>query len=77
MEASGNGPINYTEWQSWIDWCKDNKVSLITWSVTDKNETCSMLKTSASSEGKWKDQDLKESGVKTRELLIKQSKENK
>lgn len=76
MEASGNGPVNYSEWQNWIDWCKDNKVSLITWSVADKNETCSMLKTSAASEGKWKEQDMKESGVKTRELLIKQAKEN-
>lgn len=76
MEASGNGPINYTEWQGWIDWCKTNKISLITWSVADKNETCSMLKTSAASEGKWKDTDMKESGVKTRELLIRQAKEN-
>lgn len=76
MEASGNGPINYSEWQGWIDWCKINKISLITWSVADKNESCSMLKTSASSEGKWKVQDMKESGVKTRELLIKQAGEN-
>jgi endoglucanase len=47
------------------------KLSWITWSVSDKDETCSMLKKSASSEGKWKDEDLKESGLKTRELLIK------
>ena len=77
MEASGNGPINYTEWQNWIDWCKSNKISLVTWSIADKNETCSMLKTSASSDGKWKDTDLKESGVKTRELIRKQAKDNK
>jgi endoglucanase len=75
MEASGNGPINYGEWQSWIDWCKTNKISLISWSVSDKNETCSMLKTSAPSEGHWKEQDMKESGIKTRELLISQAME--
>lgn len=76
MEASGNGPINYTEWQNWIDWCSSKKISLISWSVADKNETCSMLQTSASSEGNWKAEDMKESGIKTRELLRKQA-ENK
>jgi endoglucanase len=71
MEASGNGPIDYTEWNTWIDWMKKNQLSWISWSIADKNETCSMLKPSASSEGNWKEQDLKESGIKTRELLRK------
>jgi endoglucanase len=69
MEASGDGPINYEEWNMWIDWMKAHKISWITWSVTDKNETCSMLLPSAASGGNWKESDLKESGVKTRELL--------
>jgi endoglucanase len=73
MEASGNGPINYTEWQNWIDWCKKNDISLVSWSIADKNETCSMLKTSASDKGNWKEEDMKESGIKTRELLRKQA----
>lgn len=73
MDASGNGAIDYKSWQSWIDWCKNNDISLITWSIADKNETCSMLKTSASSTGNWKEEDLKESGIKTRELLRKQA----
>ncbi len=75
MEASGQGAIDDKAWQKWIDWCKSNDISLIFWSVSDKNETCSMLKTSASSGGNWTENDLKESGVKTRELLIKQSKD--
>jgi endoglucanase len=65
--------MNYTEWQHWIDWCEANKISLITWSVSDKNETCSMLKTSASAEGNWKEEDLNESGIRTRDLLRKQA----
>lgn len=69
MEASGNGPINYDEWNVWIDWMKQNHFCWISWSIADKNETCSMLNPSASSEGNWKEIDLKESGVKTRELL--------
>lgn len=69
MEASGNGAIDYGEWNKWIDWMKTNKISWITWSVSDKNETCSMLQPSAASDGNWKESDLKESGIKTRELL--------
>jgi endoglucanase len=71
MESSGNGPLNYEEWQKWIDWMEANQLSWITWSVSDKNETCSVLKTSAASDGKWKESDLKESGIKTREYLRK------
>jgi endoglucanase len=69
MQASGDGPIDYKEWQLYIDWINKNNLSWITWSVSDKNETCSVLNTSASSTGHWKDSDLKESGVKIREYL--------
>ena len=69
MAANGNGPVNYDEWNLWIDWMKKNKISWISWSVADKNETCSMLLSSASSNGGWKDTDMKETGIKTRELL--------
>jgi endoglucanase len=74
MEATGNGPLNETEWQKWIDWAEKNKVSWVTWSVSDKNETCSVLLPSASSTGNWNDSDLKESGLKTRAMLRKYSK---
>jgi endoglucanase len=69
MEASGNGAIDYKEWQTWIDWMQTNKISWITWSISDKNESCSMLFPSAASDGNWKNEDLKESGIKTREIL--------
>lgn len=69
MEASGNGVLNMEEWCKWIDWSEKYKVSWVTWSVSDKNETCSVLLPSASSEGKWDEKDLKESGKETRKLL--------
>jgi endoglucanase len=75
MAASGNGPINYAEWQKWIDWMNKNQISQVMWSIADKDETCSMLKTSAGSEGNWKESDLKESGIKTRELIRSYRKE--
>lgn len=71
MESTGNGPLNYVEWNNWISWAEKKQVSWITWSISDKNETCSVLLPSASSDGHWKESDLKESGVKTRELLHK------
>ena len=69
MAANGDGPLNHGEWQLWIDWMKKNQISWITWSVSDKNESCSMLLPSAASTGGWKEQEMKESGIKTRELL--------
>jgi len=69
MEATGDGPLNMAEWQKWIDWMESRGISWVTWSVSDKDETCSVLKKSASSTGKWKESDLKESGIKTREYL--------
>lgn len=77
MEATGNGPLNEQEWLHWINWAEQNKISWITWSVSDKNETCSILYPSASSKGNWAATDLKESGIKTRELLKKYNAPNK
>lgn len=71
MEATGDGPINTEEWEKWIQWCEQNKISWLTWSVTDKNETCSVLLPTASPNGNWREEDLKESGLRTRELLRK------
>lgn len=71
MEASGNGALDEEEWQRWIDWAEKNKISWITWSVSDKDETCSVLKKTAPSAGEWKEDDLKASGIKARELIRK------
>lgn len=71
MEASGDGPIDQEEWQKWIDWMEANKLSWVFWSVSDKEETCSVLKKSAASAGGWKESDLKESGIKSREYIRK------
>jgi endoglucanase len=46
-----------------------NQISWISWSISDKNETCSMLYPSAAATGGWAATDMKESGIKTRELL--------
>ena len=71
MEASGNGPLNEKEWLEWIEWAEQHKISWVTWSISDKNETCSVLLPSAASHGQWKESDLKESGRKARALIRK------
>ncbi len=69
VEASGDGPLNPVAWQEYLDWLEAKHLSWIVWSVSDKDETCSMLQKSASATGPWQDADLKESGLKTRAYL--------
>ncbi|MGV7104921.1 glycoside hydrolase family 5 protein [Flavobacterium sp. U410] len=76
MEATGDGPLDYQSWQEYIDWMENKKLSWITWSVSDKDETCSVLQKTAKSKGKWKLSDLKESGIKAREYLRTLNKGN-
>jgi endoglucanase len=71
MEATGNGPLNEAEWKNWIEWAEKRKISWITWSVSDKDETCSVLNKTAASGGKWKASDLKPSGTMARAMLRK------
>ncbi len=77
MEASGDGPVNSEEWNKWIEWSEKNQISWVTWSVPDKDETCSVLLPGAHSNGNWKTKDLKVSGIKTRALIRKYSSDNK
>ena len=69
MSATGDGPINHKAWKEYIDWMESKGLSWITWSVSDKDETCSILLPSASSQGNWKASDLKESGKAIRAYL--------
>lgn len=69
MEATGDGPIDAEEWNKFIQWMDRCRLSWVTWSVSDKDETCSVLQKSASSKRKWKLRDLKISGIKTRAFL--------
>ena len=69
MDATGDGKLDDEEWNKYINWMQEKKLSWITWSLSDKDESCSVLRKSASSDGNWTDKDLKESGLKTREYL--------
>jgi len=62
MNASGDGAIDEAEWKTYLNWMDADKLSWIVWSVSDKNETCSMLLPRASSTGNWDEGVLKSWG---------------
>lgn len=71
MEATGDGPIDEKEWNAFVTWMDDRKLSWVAWSVSDKNETCSVLLPTASSKGNWKDDVIKKWGKVVRQYLMK------
>lgn len=71
MEASGDGPLDPAEYQRWIDLLEAKRVSWVNWSVSDKNETCSMILPSADATGKWTERQIKPWGKMVRTALRK------
>ena len=71
MEATGDGPVDEVEWKAFLDWMEARKISWIVWSVSDKNETCSMLLPRTSAEGNWTDDLIKSWGKISRESIRK------
>lgn len=70
-EASGDGPIDPQAWKEWVEWADARDITMLTWSISDKKETCSMFTPEATSEGPWEDAVIKEWGKITREWLKK------
>lgn len=70
-EANGDGRLGVEEWETYVDWMESRKISWVAWSVSDKNETCSMLLPQASSEGNWSEELLKPWGKLARNSIRK------
>ncbi len=68
-EHTGDGTLDYTETETWINYMKDNMLSWCNWSIVDKNETSAALHTSASSDGGWSSTDLTTSGALVRDYI--------
>ncbi len=69
MESSGNGPVDDAQWKQWVEWMEKHHISWVSWSISDKNETCSMIQASAPSNGGWNQSQLKEWGITTRKYI--------
>lgn len=74
MEASGDGPLDENEWNAFVEWMEARKISWVVWSVSDKNETCSMLLPRASSNGGWTAELIKPWGKLCRASILKYNK---
>lgn len=61
-EYTGNGTLDYMATQAWFEFMDKNKISWCNWSVSDKEETASILKGGAKATGKWKPENLTPSG---------------
>ncbi len=71
MEATGDGPIDAASWNAWLSWMENRKISWASWSIADKDETCSMLLPEASSDGGWTDSQIKPWGKVVKKALEK------
>jgi endoglucanase len=69
-EYTGNGTLDYKASMEWFQFLDEHKISWCNWSVSDKDETASILKSGARFNGKWKDEELSPSGQFIREEMI-------
>ena len=68
-EASGDGKIDAESEEEWIELCERLGVSWVCWSISDKNESCSMLLPRATATGPWPNDVIKEYGLLVKGLL--------
>jgi len=69
MDATGDGPIDRMELTRFITWMEKVRISWVFWSVSDKDESCSVLQSTANTRGNWPESDLKEWGILSRKLI--------
>lgn len=68
-EATGTGSFDMEEWKVWLNFMDQNKLSYVMWSVSDKDELCSMVENPSKPLSNWVDVDLKFWGKEVRNLL--------
>jgi len=71
MEASGDGLVDMESEEAWITMCERLGISWVCWSISDKDETCSMLLPQAKSTGPWPDNVIKPYGRLVKSMLQK------
>lgn len=57
-DSSGNGALNQEEGSKWMEFLKKNKISSIGWSLSNKEESSALIKSSVKKTSGWKKKDL-------------------
>ena len=70
MECTGDGPLDIPEWTRWGEWLESKKISWGNWSISDKNETCSMILPRANKNGGWDESLIKPAGCQSRKFIL-------
>lgn len=69
VNANGDGDIDLQESMRWLIFIKNNQLSHLTWSISNKVEGASMIKPNASVWGDWTEDDLTPNGIFLREIF--------
>lgn len=69
MECTGDDPLDIPEWTRWVEWLESKKISWVNWSISDKNETCSMILPRANKNGGWDESLIKPAGRQSRKFI--------
>lgn len=63
VNANGDGAVNETSVNQWMEFLCENNISHFNWALNDKVEGASVLKPGSSINGNWSDSDLTTSGT--------------
>lgn len=64
MLHTGDGVLDMDSWEEWLKIADEHNLSWIAWSVSDKHETCSMLREGTAADATtWTDSDIKPWGL--------------
>lgn len=62
-DASGNGAINYTQADLWLEFLNNNDISWVMWNLSNKQETSALISSSCNKLTGWIEEELSESGI--------------
>lgn len=60
--ASGNGGVNESEGNKWISFLNKYSIGYVAWNLSNKNESCALIKSSCSKKSGWTASDLSQTG---------------
>ena len=69
VNANGDGQVDVDSTEEWLTFMSDNNLTHLNWSIHDKVEGASALRSNASPQGGWSDSDLTTSGLYVREIV--------